>query len=98
VSQNQAPRHPKHTCMQASRGCRRSSASCAAWAVTTASTATYIACEADIPTLCGDVCDACAGAACGGAVLRCLTEKKVRIKKSACKKEVFCFLKMEARA
>jgi Cysteine rich repeat len=58
----------------------------------------YVDCEEDIPALCADVCDAYAGEACGGAVLRCLTENKARIKKSACKKEVFYFLKMEVRA
>ena len=55
-------------------------------------------CERDIPNLCGDVCDTFSGNTCGGAVLRCLTDNKHKIKKSACKQEVFYFIKMEVRA
>jgi hypothetical protein len=57
----------------------------------------YTACEHDVPTLCPDTCDMYAGHACGGQVLRCLTENKQKIKKSACKQEVFYFVKMEVR-
>ena len=34
---------------------------------------------------------------CGGTVLRCLTEKLEDITDAECKKEVFYFVKMEAR-
>lgn len=55
------------------------------------------ACESDVPALCADECDFFSHEACGGRVLRCLTKKRAQIKKSACKKEVFYFMKMEAR-
>ncbi len=53
------------------------------------------ACEADIDTLCANECTPFLGQACGGRVLRCLTEKQDSIKSKACADEVFYFEKME---
>lgn len=53
------------------------------------------ACEADIDTLCAAECTPFLGQACGGRVLRCLTEKQDSIKSKACADEVFYFEKME---
>lgn len=53
------------------------------------------ACEADIDTLCAAECTPFLGQACGGRVLRCLTEKQDAIKSKACADEVFYFEKME---
>ena len=53
------------------------------------------ACEADIDNLCASECTPFLGQACGGRVLRCLTEKQDSIKSKACADEVFYFEKME---
>ena len=53
------------------------------------------ACEADIDNLCAAECTPFLGQACGGRVLRCLTEKQDSIKSKACADEVFYFEKME---
>ncbi|BDA41257.1 probable Golgi apparatus protein 1 [Coccomyxa sp. Obi] len=64
------------------------------------------ACEADIDTLCAEECSPFLGSACGGRVLRCLTEKQDAIKSKECADEgaikskecadeVFYFEKME---
>lgn len=54
-------------------------------------------CEKDILTLCPESCDLYSGHACGGRVLRCLTEKKTEVKAEACRAEIFYFVKMEVR-
>lgn len=46
------------------------------------------ACEADIDTLCAEECSPFLGSACGGRVLRCLTEKQDAIKSKECADEV----------
>jgi hypothetical protein len=46
------------------------------------------ACEADIDTLCAEECSPYLGSACGGRVLRCLTEKQDAIKSKECADEV----------
>ena len=53
------------------------------------------ACEADIDNLCAAECTPFLGQACGGRVLRCLTEKQDSIESKACADEVFYFEKME---
>lgn len=53
------------------------------------------ACEKDIDTLCSDECSFYLGQACGGRVLRCLTEKYDKITSTECQNEVFYFEKME---
>lgn len=52
-------------------------------------------CEEDVYSLCPDVCDLYAGHACGGRVLRCLSDNREKLKGEACKQEVFYFIKME---
>ncbi|KAK9838535.1 hypothetical protein WJX81_005974 [Elliptochloris bilobata] len=54
-----------------------------------------VACKADIDALCTEECSPYLGQACGGRVLRCLTEKQDSITSKACKDEVFYFEKME---
>lgn len=54
-----------------------------------------MSCEKDILKLCPESCDLYSGHACGGRVLRCLTEKKDDVKAEACRAEVFYFIKME---
>ena len=51
------------------------------------------ACKTDTAELCANKCEA--SQACGGQVLRCLTEKSDDIKSKACRDEVFYFKKME---
>jgi len=53
------------------------------------------ACEVEIDMLCPDVCNPMLGEACGGSVLRCLSEKQDDIKEDECKKEVTYFINME---
>jgi len=53
------------------------------------------ACEIDIDTLCAEACNPMMGEACGGSVLRCLSEKQEDIKAEECKKEVTYFINME---
>ena len=53
------------------------------------------ACDDDIQTLCAEECGPFMGQACGGRVLRCLTEKQDSIKNPECASEVFYFEKME---
>ena len=43
-----------------------------------------VACEADIDALCTEECSPYLGQACGGRVLRCLTEKQDAITSKAC--------------
>jgi Golgi apparatus protein 1 len=54
-----------------------------------------MACELDIDELCADECSPFLGHACGGTVLRCLSDKKESISNDECKKEVSYFQKME---
>lgn len=51
------------------------------------------ACKTDTAELCANKCEA--SQACGGQVLRCLTDKSDDIKSKACRDEVFYFKKME---
>ena len=51
------------------------------------------ACKRDTDHLCPNMCEAFQ--ACGGQVLRCLTEKSEQIEAKACRDEVFYFKKME---
>ena len=51
------------------------------------------ACKTDTAELCPNKCEA--SQACGGQVLRCLTDKSDDIKSKACRDEVFYFKKME---
>lgn len=53
-------------------------------------------CEDDIDRLCGQVCNPFQSTACGGRVLRCLTDKRAEIEADECKNEVFYFLKMSS--
>lgn len=47
---------------------------------------------------CADACTSTSvDQPCGGTVLRCLTEKLEEVTDAECKKEVFYFIKMEAR-
>ena len=41
-------------------------------------------CEEDINTLCGEACALYTGQACGGRVLRCLTEKQDQVQSKVC--------------
>ena len=41
-------------------------------------------CEADIDNLCGEACALYTGQACGGRVLRCLTEKQDQVQSKVC--------------
>ena len=41
-------------------------------------------CEDDIETLCGDACNIYTNQACGGRVLRCLTDKQEQVKSKVC--------------
>ena len=56
----------------------------------------FKACEEDVAVLCEDGCNAYDGA-CGGQVLRCLSEKRADIKKQARRQEVFYYIKMDVR-
>lgn len=47
------------------------------------------ACEVEVDRLCPDACSPFQGSACGGAVLKCLSEKKANITDQACRREVF---------
>lgn len=47
------------------------------------------ACEVEVDKLCPDVCSPFQGSACGGAVLKCLSENKANISDTACRREVF---------
>ena len=51
------------------------------------------ACKRDTDSLCPNMCQA--HQACGGQVLRCLTEKSDQIEAKKCRDEVFYFKKME---
>ena len=51
------------------------------------------ACKRDADTLCSNLCKA--HQACGGQVLRCLTDKSDQIQAKKCREEVFYFKKME---
>ena len=51
------------------------------------------ACKRDTDTLCPNLCQQ--HQACGGQVLRCLTDKSDQISAKACRDEVFYFKKME---
>ena len=51
------------------------------------------ACKKDTGSLCPNMCEA--HQACGGQVLRCLTEKCDQIQAKTCRDEVFYFKKME---
>ncbi|KAK9820440.1 hypothetical protein WJX72_010380 [[Myrmecia] bisecta] len=53
------------------------------------------ACQTDIEQLCSDECSPFLGQACGGRVLRCLTDKQDAIQSVECQNEVFYFEKME---
>ena len=58
-----------------------------------------MACHETIQDKCADACvSKSVDQPCGGTVLRCLTEKMEEITDAECKKEVFYFVKMEARA
>jgi len=58
-----------------------------------------ISCHDTIVDKCADACTSTSiEQPCGGTVLRCLTEKLEDITDAECKKEVFYFVKMEARA
>mmetsp|Transcript_2774 Transcript_2774/g.6902 ORF Transcript_2774/g.6902 Transcript_2774/m.6902 type:complete len:571 (-) Transcript_2774:276-1988(-) len=54
-----------------------------------------LACELDIDELCANDCSPFLGHACGGTVLRCLTENKENINSDECKKEVNYFENMD---
>lgn len=57
-----------------------------------------MACHETIQDKCADACTSpTIDQPCGGTVLRCLTEKLEEIADAECKKEVFYFVKMEAR-
>jgi len=57
-----------------------------------------ISCHDTIVDKCADACTSTSiEQPCGGTVLRCLTEKLEDITDAECKKEVFYFVKMEAR-
>ncbi len=57
-----------------------------------------MACHETIQEKCADACvSKSVEQPCGGTVLRCLTEKLEEIGDAECKKEVFYFVKMEAR-
>ena len=57
------------------------------------------ACHETIQEKCADACGSkSVDQPCGGTVLRCLTERLEEITDAECKKEVFYFVKMEARA
>lgn len=53
------------------------------------------ACKADTKALCAHKCKD--SQACGGQVLRCLTEQSDNITAQACKDEIFYFMKMEVK-
>uniref|UniRef100_A0A061QLM5 Golgi apparatus protein 1 n=1 Tax=Tetraselmis sp. GSL018 TaxID=582737 RepID=A0A061QLM5_9CHLO len=53
------------------------------------------ACELEIDTMCASACNPLMGEACGGQVLRCLSEQQDKIKSEECKKEVSYFINME---
>lgn len=53
------------------------------------------ACKADTKALCANKCKD--SQACGGQVLRCLTENSDHIMFKACKDEIFYFMKMEVK-
>lgn len=53
------------------------------------------ACKADTKALCANKCKD--SQACGGQVLRCLTEQSDNITAQACKDEIFYFMKMEVK-
>ena len=53
------------------------------------------ACELDIDELCAEQCSPFLGHACGGTVLRCLSDNKEKISSDECKKEVGYFQLME---
>ena len=58
-----------------------------------------MACHETIQEKCADACvSKSVEQPCGGTVLRCLTEKLEEITDAECKKEVFYFVKMEARS
>ena len=54
-----------------------------------------IACSADVAALCAPSCAAGADGSCGGRVLACLADKQDAIKATACRDEVFYFVKMQ---
>lgn len=53
------------------------------------------ACELEIDMMCANACNPMMGEACGGQVLRCLSDKQDDIKNEECKKEVSYFINME---
>ena len=53
------------------------------------------ACELDIDELCAEQCSPFLGHACGGTVLRCLSENKEKVSSQECAKEITYFQKME---
>uniref|UniRef100_A0A061SDF6 Golgi apparatus protein 1 n=1 Tax=Tetraselmis sp. GSL018 TaxID=582737 RepID=A0A061SDF6_9CHLO len=56
-----------------------------------------VACELDIDELCAEQCSPFLGHACGGTVLRCLSDNKEKVQNSDCKKEIEYFQKMEVQ-
>jgi len=54
-----------------------------------------MACELEIDMMCAHACNPMMGEACGGSVLRCLSDRQDEIKGEDCKKEVDYFIGME---
>eukprot|EP00951_Prasinocladus_malaysianus_P013425 scaffold101517_cov39-Prasinocladus_malaysianus.AAC.1 len=54
-----------------------------------------VSCEVEIDLHCADACGSGMGEACGGQVLRCLSDKRDDIKDDTCKNEVDYFIGME---
>jgi hypothetical protein len=52
-------------------------------------------CRQDAEVLCPDACRTSVGNACGGLMLRCLMDNKEKLKKEACRQEVFYFIRMD---
>jgi len=55
------------------------------------------ACDAEIDTLCPDVCSPFSGQACGGVVIKCLTDKQANVTNEDCRKELFGVEKMQGK-
>jgi hypothetical protein len=55
------------------------------------------ACDAEIDDLCADVCSPFQGQACGGTVIKCLTEKGDNITNTDCRTELFGIEKREGK-
>lgn len=55
------------------------------------------ACDAEIDDMCADVCSPFQGQACGGTVIKCLTEKEENITNTDCRNELFGVEKKEGK-